>query len=117
MDQRVTLIAPHGMEHIIMGNDERTRYDVRSRVVQAHPAHAAALKMMGFFEPPEEKPVEIVDPKKLSDATKEALAGIAAAKAKALAAEEEALKAAAAEAEAPRAEVKTGPAPINQQRR
>lgn len=58
----VTLIAPEGVEHIVMGNEERTPYKIRSRVVEVHPAHVAALKMQGFREPVVEKPKEVGTP-------------------------------------------------------
>ena len=91
----VVLVAPRpDIEKIVMGNDERTEYRVRNRVVEVHPVHVSALKMMGFFEPPDERPKEVYDPTVLSDTEK---ATVEAARAAARKAEE--AKAAAKEAE------------------
>ncbi len=95
----VVLVAPHGVEKVVMGNDERTEYKIRNRVVEVHPAHVAALKMQGFFEPAPERAPEVLDPKVLSDETK---ATVAAAQAAGRKAEE--AKAQAAEAETKAAE-------------
>lgn len=58
----VVLIAPEGMEKVVMGNDERTEYRPRGRVVEVHPAHASALKMMGFEVPREDPAPEVIKP-------------------------------------------------------
>lgn len=56
----VVLVAPRGdMETVVMGNDERTVYRIRNRVVEVHKAHVSALKMMGFYEPKSEKPIAV----------------------------------------------------------
>jgi hypothetical protein len=56
----VVMVAPNsGVEKVVMGNEERTEYRVRNRVVEVHQAHVPALKMMGFYEPKPDKPVEV----------------------------------------------------------